>query len=171
MCVRGRIGNRNHIRNPANATIHCAANRAIFHPLPTPRAQSCDVMRTFLLMAFAATFWVTPAMAADETQSASLARGQQLMLRCQTCHAVKANAAAKVGPTLHMMFGRGAATLPGYTYSPAMRKSGLVWDETTLDRFLEKPSKVVPGTLMAFAGLPNAKDRAALVAWLKRNTR
>jgi cytochrome c len=99
------------------------------------------------------------------------ALGQRMMLRCQTCHAVKAGAPAKVGPNLNQMFGRKAGTLTGYTFSLALRKSGIVWNDATLDKFLEKPSASVPGTLMAFSGMPKKEERAALIAWLKRNTK
>jgi cytochrome c len=99
------------------------------------------------------------------------AAGQRLMLRCQTCHAVTANAPPKVGPNLSKMFGRKAGVLTNYRYSPALAKSGIVWTDATLDKWLIKPSGLVPGTTMAFVGLPNANDRAALTAYLKKVTR
>ena len=61
--------------------------------------------------------------------------------------------------------------MAGFDYSPAMRKSGIVWDEKTLERFLADPMKAVPGTSMAFAGVPDARERADLIAWLKTATR
>jgi cytochrome c len=48
-----------------------------------------------------------------------------------------------------------------------MRRSNIVWDERTLDRFLTDPAKAVPGTSMAYAGLPDARERADLIAWLR----
>ncbi len=48
-----------------------------------------------------------------------------------------------------------------------MKKSGLVWDEKTLNRFLAKPLAVVPGSSMTYDGVPDPKDRGDLIAWLK----
>jgi cytochrome c len=52
-----------------------------------------------------------------------------------------------------------------------MKKSGITWDETNLNRFLENPLKTLPGTKMAYAGVKDAKDRADLIAYLKQATR
>jgi cytochrome c len=49
-----------------------------------------------------------------------------------------------------------------------MKRSGIVWNERTLDRFLAAPTKVVPGTTMTYAGVPDAKERAALIQYLKQ---
>ena len=64
--------------------------------------------------------------------------------------------------------GRKAASIPGFAYSTAMKSSGLTWDEATLDRFLQGPTKLVPGTRMGFAGVPEERDRADLIAYLKK---
>jgi cytochrome c len=64
-----------------------------------------------------------------------------------------------------------AGSLPGYSYSAALKSSTLVWDEATLDRWLTNPAALVPGTAMAFAGLPKPEDRAALIAYLKHPAR
>jgi cytochrome c len=55
----------------------------------------------------------------------------------------------------------------GFEYSPAMKRSGLVWNEATLDRFLADPLKAVPGTTMTYAGIPDPRERADLIAYLK----
>jgi cytochrome c len=57
--------------------------------------------------------------------------------------------------------------VPGFDYSPAMRRSGIVWDARTLDRFLADPTHAVPGTSMGYAGVKDGKERAALIAYLK----
>jgi cytochrome c len=56
--------------------------------------------------------------------------------------------------------------VPGYEYSAAMKKSGIVWNRKTLERFLADPTKTVPGTTMTYAGVPDAKERADLIAYL-----
>ena len=94
-------------------------------------------------------------------------RGEQIYRRCQGCHSIDAN---RVGPRHAGLFGRRAGSLDDYNYSDAMRASGVVWDETTLDQFLTAPRKFIPGTKMPFAGIPDAQERADLIAYLKKAT-
>lgn len=91
-------------------------------------------------------------------------RGEQLHVRCIACHAL---ATDRVGPRHCGLLGRRAGSVPGFEYSQAMKKSGLVWDEKTLNRFLAKPLAVVPGSSMTYDGVPLARDRADLIAYLK----
>lgn len=91
-------------------------------------------------------------------------RGEQIYARCIACHAL---AYDRVGPRHCGLLGRRAGSVPGYAYSPAMKNSGLVWDEKTLDRFLVKPLALVPGTAMTYDGVPDARDRKDLIAYLK----
>lgn len=95
------------------------------------------------------------------------ARGQALYAQCMACHALAEN---RVGPKHCGLFGRRAGTVPGFDYSPAMRRSGIVWNAKTLDRFLADPQKTVPGTAMIFAGIPDPQERADLIAWLEQAT-
>ena len=97
----------------------------------------------------------------------SPARGKLLFLRCASCHDISASPSAKTGPNLAGVFGRKAGSLPGYAYSPAMKAQSFNWDEAHLNRWLIRPTDLVPGTAMAFAGLPEAADRAALIAYLR----
>jgi cytochrome c len=94
-------------------------------------------------------------------------RGEELYARCQACHAL---AYDRVGPRHCGLFGRRAGSVPGFEYSPAMKQSKLVWNETTLNRFLADPLKTIPGTTMTYAGVPDAKERADLVAYLKQES-
>ncbi len=86
--------------------------------------------------------------------------------RCSGCHALDAD---KEGPRLRGVFGRKAGTVEGFPYSDELRKSDLVWDEATLERWLEDPMKMVPGTDMPFR-VPNATDRGLIVRYLKSLT-
>lgn len=94
--------------------------------------------------------------------------GKKVFMRCVACHAVTPSAAAKMGPNLAGVVGRKAGASPAFKYSAAMKKASLKWDEATLDKWLTKPSAVVPGTSMAFAGIPNPDDRAAVIAYMKK---
>jgi len=91
-------------------------------------------------------------------------RGEQLYARCAACHALTFD---RVGPRHCGLLGRRAGSVPGFDYSPAMKKSGIVWNEKTLNQFLSQPLATVPGTSMTYAGVPEASDRADLIAYLK----
>ena len=92
--------------------------------------------------------------------------GGKLFIQCRACHTVGAAERNGIGPNLNGIVGRKAGTRDGYVYSPAMAKAGIVWTPANLDRFLAKPSAVVPGTKMAFAGVAAQKGRDDLVAYL-----
>ncbi len=98
--------------------------------------------------------------------SADAARGQRLFIQCAACHALQATPGT-VGPPLGGILGRKSGATPGYSYSPALSAAVLQWDEATLNRWLERPTELVPGTKMIFAGIANPSDRAALIAYLK----
>ena len=123
-------------------------------------------MRRLLALAALAASTASGA-AADDT--ALLRRGEEVYGRCLGCHAIEQN---RTGPAHCGLFGRKAGSAPGYAhYSPAMRASGIVWDDSSLARFLADPMTAVPGTTMTYLGVTDAKDRAALLAWLKQSTR
>jgi cytochrome c len=86
---------------------------------------------------------------------------------CFICHTTDAGK-NKLGPSLAGIVGRKAGSVPGYNYSEANKNSGVTWDDATLDTYLTDPKKFVPGTKMIFAGLKNADDRKALIAYLKQ---
>lgn len=97
-------------------------------------------------------------------------KGERLFLRCRTCHEVAAGRPNKVGPNLHGFWGKPAGHVEGFKYSDALRNSGVVWDEKTLDVWLTHPTTLVGGTTMAFIGLPDKADRDALIAYLQKAT-
>jgi cytochrome c len=92
--------------------------------------------------------------------------GEALYSRCLACHSL---AYHRTGPKHCGLFGRRAGDAPGFEeYSAAMKRSRLVWNQKTLNRFLENPMKTVPGTTMTYAGVQDAKERADLIAYLKQ---
>jgi cytochrome c len=75
---------------------------------------------------------------------------------CRTCHSMK-DGDNRLGPNLHGIIGRKAGALPSFQYSDAMKRGDIVWDETTLDRFIADPEAVVPGNRMKpFGGMASA---------------
>lgn len=85
---------------------------------------------------------------------------------CGLCHATEAGK-TKIGPSLHDVVGRVAGTLPGYSYSEAMKKFHQQWTPEELHHYLTDPRKLVPGTKMIFAGLKDEKQRDDVVAYLE----
>ena len=94
------------------------------------------------------------------------ARGADLFKRiCSVCHS-REPGQNLVGPSLFSVVGRPAATVPGFPYSRAMRKSGITWTPDRLIAYLKAPRKYVPGVKMMFPGLPDEQDRENVVAFL-----
>jgi cytochrome c len=100
---------------------------------------------------------------------ADLAKGEKIFKKCKTCHSLE-EGKKKQGPHLAGLFGRTAGSVEGYKYSKAMKESGIVWDEETLDAYLTKPKDLVPKTKMAFPGLKKEQDRIDIIAYLKEAT-
>lgn len=108
------------------------------------------------------------ALTGGTAQAQDAAAGKKVFMRCIACHAVQPSAGPKMGPNLAGVVGRKSGAAPGFKYSAAMQKAKLKWDAATLDKWLTKPATVVPGTSMAFPGLPNPVDRANVIAYLKK---
>lgn len=104
--------------------------------------------------------------AATETETATADAAPSSFAMCKTCHSVE-KGKHMIGPSLAGIVGTKAGDVPGYTFSPAMKASGLTWDDATLDEFLTSPMKKVPGTKMTYAGQPDAAKRAEIIAYLK----
>ncbi|MEP6548768.1 MAG: c-type cytochrome [Gammaproteobacteria bacterium] len=90
-------------------------------------------------------------------------RGNVLYQACEACHSIDEN---DLGPRHRGVVGRAAGSIADYSYSKALKNSGLTWDEATLDRWLTNPSALVPGTKMFFQ-LGTAQDRADIIAYLR----
>jgi cytochrome c len=97
--------------------------------------------------------------------SADAAAGENVFKKCASCH--KLDGSDGVGPHLNGVVGRMHGAIAGFAYSEAMAAlSAEPWSPEALNTFLENPKKAMPGTKMAFAGLPKAEDRANLIAYL-----
>jgi cytochrome c len=98
------------------------------------------------------------------------ARGQAKFGDCAACHRLEAGA-NNVGPNLHGILGRKAGEIADFRYSPAMKRSGIVWTSEMLDKFIGDPQALVPGNRMPYAGMASADDRADLIAYLQAATK
>jgi len=105
------------------------------------------------------------ALAHAPARAQDAAAGKSVFAQCQACHSV--DGTNGVGPSLQGVAGRKAGTFSGFRYSRAMTGAAVMWDPKTLDAFIAEPQKVVPGTVMPFGGMPDASQRAALVAYLQ----
>lgn len=85
--------------------------------------------------------------------------------QCRTCHSVEPGKNG-VGPTLFGIVGSKAGEVPGYSFSPALAGSGIVWDRESLDKWLQGPMKMVPGTKMVIAQ-PDPEKRKAIIDYLE----
>jgi cytochrome c len=129
------------------------------------------VLKSFVrnaLLAMAALSVGGAAAAADP--AGDPVKGKVVFAKCMICHTVQPGV-NKLGPTLANIIGQTAGDVPGFTFSPAMKASKIVWSPATLDQYLTNPRKMVPGTKMIFAGLPNPVDRANVIAYLKTPTK
>jgi cytochrome c len=92
-------------------------------------------------------------------------RGAKRFEECAACHSLE-KGQESVGPSLYGVFGRKAGEGGDFRYSPALKRSGIMWDEHTVDTFITDPQAVVPGNRMPFAGITDAAARADLIAYL-----
>ena len=103
------------------------------------------------------------AAAAGDPAAGDPGRGAAVYERCQACHSLERN---RTGPKHCGLLGRKAGGVAGFSYSKALKDSGILWDAESLDRFLENPFKAVPGTRMGYAGVKDPQERADLIAFL-----
>lgn len=110
------------------------------------------------LILVGAALVVSPVAASAQTGAA--------LAPCAICHSTKPGE-NRLGPTLSHVVGRPKAAIAGFAYSPAMKAQKGVWSEAALDAFLANPRAAVPGTRMIYSGMPDAAQRAKLIAELK----
>jgi cytochrome c len=97
--------------------------------------------------------------------------GAEVFRACVACHTLSPGEGNKAGPTLYGIFGRRIATLPGYNFSPALKKLDIVWTPETVSKLFEiGPEHYTPGTKMPEQTIGSAEDRKALVEFLAKTT-
>ena len=102
--------------------------------------------------------------------SASVADGKKVFKKCAACHSIAKGGGNKIGPALWGVLGRQAGSVSDYKYSKAMAAHGKTWSFEEMNGFLTKPKGWIKGTKMFFAGLKNAKERAAVILYMNENT-
>ena len=122
------------------------------------------LLRTLTALALLAL--ATQAFAADGNP----ARGQRVFGACAACHSLQPDQ-NMTGPSLADVWNRKAGSTSSFSrYSPALKSANIVWNDKTLDEWINDPQHVVPGNQMTFAGIKDARQRADLLAFLKEAT-
>jgi cytochrome c len=132
----------------------------LMHSLTRIRAAGYSIM-----LASVGVFSMPPTVHAQGDAAA----GEKVFAHCAPCHSNKPGE-NKFGPSLAGVIGRKSGTEPGYNYSSAMKEANVIWDEKSLDEYLQGPGKFVRGTRMVYF-VPNEKDRQDVIAYLKTLTK
>ena len=102
-----------------------------------------------------------------QAQAADPAAGKSVFNSyCGICHSAQPGK-NMVGPSLFGVVGRKTGSVPGFHYSPANQGANLTWDAATLDKYLQAPRAMIPGTTMTYGGLKDDTKRADLIAYLE----
>lgn len=118
------------------------------------------------LLALATMALLSPAFAEGDAS-----RGQQGFRACAPCHSLEVDR-NMTGPSLAGLWGRKAGSLPSFErYSHALKSSGIIWEDRSLDGWLADPQRMVPDNVMPFDGIKDAQVRADLMAFLKEATK
>ena len=119
-------------------------------------------MKAILLVLTAAAFLALQHPLAARADDVS--DGKAAFNACSGCHSV--TGAKGLGPNLDGVVGRKAGTVAGFNYSPAMKRSSIVWDAASLEKYMQNPQGTVPGNRMPYSGLQDEKKRDDIAAYL-----
>src|SRR6266436_6712932 len=135
--------------------------------VPSHRGQGRSAMNKLAIMALSVIALSSPALA----EPGDAARGERDFRACAPCHSLEPDR-NMTGPSLAGLWGRKAGSLPSFErYSDALKSSGIIWDDRSLDGWLTDPDRMVPDNEMPFNGIKDARDRADLLAFLKEATK
>ena len=124
-------------------------------------------MNKLVVTALSTIALLSPAMG----EPGNAVRGERDFRVCAPCHSLEPDR-SMTGPSLAGLWGRKAGSLPSFErYSDALKSSGIIWDDRSLDGWLTDPERMVPDNEMPFNGIKDAHDRADLLAFLKEATK
>ncbi|MBM3537310.1 MAG: cytochrome c family protein [Alphaproteobacteria bacterium] len=107
-------------------------------------------------------------LTANTAFAADPAEGEKVFRRfCTACHITTAEGPKRLGPPLAGIVGRKSGTIEGFRYSEANKNASITWSAQTLDPYLKDPKAVIPGTIMAFAGVKKDDERENLISYLQ----
>jgi cytochrome c len=123
------------------------------------------MMNAMQLVAIVMLVLIAPYRAAAEPGNA--ARGERMYRACVACHSLEPNR-NMTGPSLADIWNRKSGSLASFPrYSPALKSAGIIWNDDTLNEWIKDPQHFIPGNTMTFAGMKDARQRTALLAFLK----
>ncbi|WP_298255597.1 cytochrome c family protein [Bradyrhizobium sp.] len=124
-------------------------------------------MKVQVVIAFVTMVLASPLLA----QQGDASRGERDFRVCAPCHSLEPDR-NMTGPSLAGLWGRKAGSLPSFErYSDALKSSGIIWDDRSLDGWLTDPERMVPDNEMPFNGIKDARERGDLLAFLKEATK
>ena len=123
-------------------------------------------MNNFIQKLLVVTGTITTILIFSIANAADPVNGKKVFKKCAACHSLQ-QGKNKIGPPLNNLLGRKAGSVAGYKYSKAMKNSGVVWDEESLDEFLTKPRKFIKRTKMSFRGIKRKSSRDDLISFFK----
>lgn len=108
----------------------------------------------------------TPGWAQPYGQAEQAAGRQIFNNHCVACHALKRGERA-LGPSLLGVLNRPAGSVLGFAYSDELKKSGLVWTEDHLRKWVANSAALVPSTLMPHVSISDPAEQIYVVAFLR----
>jgi cytochrome c len=127
------------------------------------------IMHRLLLLTLA-VLGVSGALSSTLAAEGNPDRGQRVFNACAACHSLEQNR-NMTGPSLAELWNRKAGSLSSFPrYSPALKSSGVVWNDKTLNDWIKNPQRVIPDNDMTFQGIENDQQRADLLVYLKQAT-
>ena len=109
----------------------------------------------------------TEVVAPSDPSADLVATGKAAFNTCVACHVIEKNGGNRIGPNLHGVIGRAAGSVEGFSYSGAMKSSGIIWTKAELDSFLANPAAKIPGTTMMVGPNNDAPKREAIIAYIE----